>query len=52
MGVLDSDARARRLRNHARLVRALDPLFASAIEEQATRCSRNQRPELGKPRTP
>jgi hypothetical protein len=51
-GVLDQDARARRLRKHARLVSALDPLFARALEQQAARCSRNQRPELGKTRTP
>ena len=47
MGVLDQDARARRLRKHARLVSALDPLFANALEEQANRCARNQKSEFG-----
>lgn len=47
MGVLDPDARARRMKRHARLVAAIDPDFALAVTEQAHRCSRNQKSETG-----
>lgn len=49
-GVLNPDARARLLKRHAALVRALEPEFAAAVEEQAFRVARNQRAVAGKKR--
>lgn len=52
MGVVNPDARARRIKRHAELVRALDPLFANALEQQAFRVARNQQAVAGVKRIP